>query len=455
MCTSRFLTASVGLSFLFSGVASAAVFSDVPNGHIYQTPIEHLASSGVLTGNPDGTFSINKSVNRAEMLAILYRAAGKSPDASSVKCFPDVEPGSWYEMYVCDAAANGYVNGYPNGTFGPGKPVLRVEALKMITNILGIEVDEIDVNARESVKFVDVSVSAWYTKYLYAAYSTGILPIAGMDSSRFYPDAELKKGEAAAMVYNAIIVELNEGRRSSSSSSVSSSSSSSTTTSTTTSSTSSVASSQSATETSVDVSFPFDTSGKFDDKKSYSYLFSLTDTTTGYIEVEAQTGAVSCRLYLLKDNGFSDEYYLGHQEGSKCYLHTAMRAGNYQLQLQPTVADATFTVKASVKTGDGNDGYIQALRLLKGTPKSANLEVGDIADYYVFSVTSEQNMTLEITNALELNCVIFPMSDVDLFGFGSPECNQSYKYPTGTYYVAVKRSIASKTSKKTYTLTLR
>lgn len=455
----RVFSSATAISLLMSGVASAAIFPDVPDGHIFQQPIENLVGSSVLNGNPDGQFYPNNAVNRAELLKMLYKAAGKTPDPSSVKCFPDVEPGSWYEMFVCDAAANSYVNGYPDGTFQPGKFVNRVEALKMIMNILGISVDEIDIGAREAVKFVDVSVSAWYTKYLYTAYTTNILPIAGMDGSRFYPESPLTRGEAAAMVYNAIVVELNAGRSTSSSSSASSVESSSTSTDTSTSTASESSTSSTAntgpTDTTVSTSFPFDTSGKFDDKQSYSYTFSTTQTTTGFIEVEAQTGAVTCRLYLLKESGFADEYYLGHQEGSRCYLHTTMRAGDYQLQLQPTVADATFTVETTEKAGDGNDGYIQASRLLKGNPKTSELAINDIADYYIFTISSEQSHTLEITNALEINCVIFPMDDVDLFGFSSPECNKSYSYPPGTYYVAINRSIASKTSKKTYTLTLR
>ncbi|MCK5021545.1 MAG: hypothetical protein KAS32_31345, partial [Candidatus Peribacteraceae bacterium] len=64
-------------------------------------------------------------------------------------------------------------------------------------------------------------------------------------------------------------------------------------------------------------------------------------------------------------------------------------------------------------------------------------------------------MTLESTNPLEVGCSIFPMSNVDLFGFSGPECNQSYSYPPGTYYVSVGRTIATRTSQKSYTLMLR
>ncbi|HBU09588.1 MAG TPA: hypothetical protein DEB30_02180, partial [Candidatus Peribacter riflensis] len=94
--------------------------------------------------------------NRAEMLKMLYKATGKTPDSTSRACFSDVERLSWYESYVCDAAAHHYVEGYSNGTFRPANPVNRVEALKMITQVIGIPVEEIGEEARQVVKFVDV-----------------------------------------------------------------------------------------------------------------------------------------------------------------------------------------------------------------------------------------------------------------------------------------------------------
>ena len=79
----------------------------------------------------------------------------------------------------------------------------------------------------------------------------------------------------------------------------------------------------------------------------------------------------------------------------------------------------------------------------------------DLHDWYSFVVSSEENMTVEITNASELDCIVYAMSDVDLFGFTGPECNQSYSYPPGTYYVSVSRRVSSRLIRKTYTIQLR
>src|SRR3989339_33903 len=432
------------------GTAAASIFfPDVPVSSVHYQAIEALVNAGVIDGNPDGTFQPEQLVNRAAFLKMLYKAKGKVPDPSSVRCFRDVIPESWYESFVCDAAANGYVNGYPDGNFRPAQEVNRVEALKMIMTVFGIDVQEISAEAKDVVKFVDVSTSAWYTKYLYAAYVKEILPIPGQEGARFYPESALLRGEAAAYIYNALNVEFFESRSSSSQTSSERALSESE-------GAQSEGSEQSSSAANIlSVSFPFETGGKFDGKKPFAYVFDIDTPTTAFTEVTAGTGKISCRLYLLEESGFADEYFLGHQEGGSCYLQTALNAGSYQLQLQPTVADATFTVSSAVKQGDGNDGFREASRLYERIPQTAVLGLDDLHDWYSFVVPSEASMTVEVTNPLEISCLVYAMADVDLFGFSCPEGGQSYSYPPGTYYVAVSRAVASKLSRKTYTIQLR
>ena len=439
-----------------ASVAIAAIFPDVPDGHVYQEPIEMLVGSQVINGNPDGSFYPDNPVNRAEMLKMLYKAKGKTPDPANVLCFKDVAPGSWYEAYVCDAAANRYVNGYADGTFKPGNPVNRVEALKMIATVFDYDVANITDSDREVVKFVDVSTAAWYTKYLYAAYQTGVLPIAGQSGSRFYPEWPLLRGEAAAYIYNALGVGLKiereetekqeeekkaeeEKKQQNNNNGASSSTKT------------------SAENISKNVVFPFNANGKFNEKATYSYLFDIAFTQVADVVVSLQSGAqgdITCRLYKVKENGFSEEYYLGYQEGQSCYITAALSAGAYQLQLQPSVANSTFTVSAARGPGDGNDGFIEALPLSKNVTRTEVLKGGNFANWYSFTVTSETKMTLEATNSQNMTCIIYSMSNVDLYGFTGPECNQSYTYPTGTYYVAIGRG-AAKGSSQTYTIKLR
>lgn len=447
---------SLLLSQSVSLLSSAAVFPDVPDGHLYQKEIEFLVGMQVINGNPDGMFLPLKNVNRAEMLKMLYRTAGKTPDPARRLCFPDVQPGSWYEQYVCDAAQRHYVEGYSDGTFRPERPVSRVEALKMIMTVLDIPVPELTKRSRDVVKFVDVSLSAWYTKYLYLAFARRILPIAGQDGPRFYPDQPLFRGEAAAYIYQALHLQEEEQ----STEDVSSSSSSALSMATEEGMSSSrkrQESSKSSVAGSIvkDVRLPLKREdGVFAGRQAILYRFTLSENQVLRLQMSlsvGQPGTVTCRLYRLEEQGFSMEYYLGFEEQGNCMMRVALAPGSYQWEVRPSEHDAAYSAEIIGVVGDGNDGFREAKILGKATPRVGVLEVGDTADWYKFTVTSEGDMTLQVSSAEGLSCLIYPMSDVDLYGFSGPQCNETYRYPVGTYYVGVGR-LTGKSGSAKYTV---
>lgn len=438
---------SLLLSQSMSGIGRAAVFPDVPDGHIYQEEIEFLVGMQVINGNPDGTFLPLKNVNRAEMLKMLYRTAGKTPDPGRRLCFPDVQPGSWYEPYVCDAAQHHYVEGYSDGTFRPERPVSRVEALKMIMMLLDIPVPELTKRSRDVVKFVDVSLSAWYTKYLYLAFARRILPIEGQEGPRFYPDQALLRGEAAAYIYQAL--HLQEAEQSTEDEAVSSVSSAAPEVvveegvSSAAEQRMSSARSSSSGHLTKDIRIPLrKDEGVFAGKQAILYRFTLAENHVLRLQMSlapGQPGKVTCRLYRLEEQGFSMEYYLGFEEQGSCMMRVALAAGSYQWEVRPSERDTAYSAEIVDATGDGNDGFREAKILGKAVPRVGVLEAGDTADWYKFIVQSEGDTMLQLSSAEGLNCLVYPMGDVDLYGFSGPQCNETYRYPLGTYYVGIGR----------------
>lgn len=411
-------------------MASAALFPDVPEGSLYQEAVDMLASKNIVKGNPDGKFHPERSVNRAEMLKMLYAAAGRTPNASLSNCFSDVQKGSWYEPYVCDAAsqANKFVQGYANGTFKPDAPVSRVEALKMIYTVMTLPLGEFTQTDRDRIVFTDTPSSAWYAQYLIAAYRDDILPLPGQSGLQFYPDKALLRGEAAAMISYAFHVHHEQESSSSFSSSSLSSSSS-------------VQTSSAVQAREIHVTFPFSDSGKFEKKGSVSYLFSLSAAkTTLAVEVRS-TGFVqaniTCRLYLIDKDGFSGEYYLGIQDNGVCRILITARPGNYQLQIQPDKDDAYFSVSVKSATGDGNDGFIEAQSLPGSIARTGVLGPNDIYDWYTVTIDSQRKATIEVTSSPDVGCIIYTPLNIDQFGFEGPKCNASYDFNPGTYYVGI------------------
>ena len=435
----RAMSAAFTISLLaFPIVASAAKFPDVPGDHPYNSPIEALVLEGVLTGNPDGNFYPARPVNRAEFLTMLYRATKKTPSAVSTSCFRDVAAAAWYANVVCDAVANGFVNGYPDGSFKPEQSVSRIEALKMVYKVFGFAIVTGDDANGASKDFTDVQAGQWYVTYITSSYRNGLLPVAGYPiAGKFYPSNALLRGEAAAYVWRAMNIsgDLLPTSYSSSSAMTSVPSSSSSRAAQTSS-----ASSVSRTATLL-VDFPFSDDGNVDGRTKFVYDFSLASPTD--ISVFAKLGSsnesgVSCRLYVLGDDGLSQEYYLGYEDAFSCSLKVSAPKGKLQLAVLPRDPNATYTVTTKTTKGDGNDGFDEAVKLEAGKSKGNQLGVSDYFDWYSFSL-SQKGAHVVQSFGEDVECVIYPLKDVDVFGFTGPACGEAYEYPKGSYMVEMRR----------------
>lgn len=116
---------------------SAENFSDVPRGVYYYEPVYNLVWDNIISGYPDGTFGPIKPITRAEMAVLLVNMLGLKADNTAAQRFSDVPSSHWAFGFVATAAAEGFVNGYPGGTFRPNTPVSYDEALTMIVALLG------------------------------------------------------------------------------------------------------------------------------------------------------------------------------------------------------------------------------------------------------------------------------------------------------------------------------
>ncbi len=438
-----FATMSFGL-LLYPMLSGAVRFPDVPGDHPYNSSVEALAIEGVVTGNPDGNFYPARPVNRAEFLTMLYRANKKTATAVSTSCFSDVKANTWYANVVCDAVVEGYVNGYPDGSFKPEQSVNRIEALKMLYKVFGLGILTGDDANTSSEDFTDIQAGAWYTTFVSSSYRNGLLPVAGYQSSgKFYPTNPLLRGEAAAYIWRAMNITGDfESTNESSSSSDSSDSSASYVSSVSSRASAAQRSSQQAGGTkTVQVDFPFTDEGDVNGVEKFVYAFPLTSSADVDIEVKLGTGkeaGVSCRLYLLGADSISDQFYLGYQSESTCRIKASVPAGSFQLEVRPEDGDATFQVFTKLTKGDGNDGFDEAKVLLPNKPTPGQLPVSDIADWFKVTVDSKGMHTVQLFGD-DVGCSIYPTADVDLVGFSSPVCGEQFEYAKGTYMVRVQR----------------
>jgi polyhydroxybutyrate depolymerase len=139
---SAILATAFVLELLPTVSAAPAPFADMEGRWFrYQEAVEYLKGKEVLSGYPDGTFRPNDTINRAELLKIVFK--GKSDTTPGQRrCFSDINPDEWYAPYVCAAKNRGIVKGYANGTFKPEEPVNFAEAIKIVLNAYGEEIAE-------------------------------------------------------------------------------------------------------------------------------------------------------------------------------------------------------------------------------------------------------------------------------------------------------------------------
>lgn len=163
-------------------VPATVSFSDVPDGAWYADAVETLASLGMFTGYPDGTFHPNSTITRAEFAAAALSFADMAPSA---RCsFPDVSAQDWFYPYVASAAEYGWIGGYPDGTFHPSGSITRAEVAVIVNHMLGRTPDQsfVDRSLDRLVSFSDLNSSHWaFYPIMEASNSHGHIKAGGSE----------------------------------------------------------------------------------------------------------------------------------------------------------------------------------------------------------------------------------------------------------------------------------
>ena len=138
----------------------SAYFTDVDNGAWYAEAVKVLSSKGIIAGS-NGMFEPDRPVTRAEFAAMAARFSGE--DGKGVNVFSDVFADEWYYGAVSCAAQNGWISGYPDGTFRPQNSITRAEAVTIVNKMLGRTPDEYYIYSNRYIlnRFTDVSEDFW------------------------------------------------------------------------------------------------------------------------------------------------------------------------------------------------------------------------------------------------------------------------------------------------------
>lgn len=176
-----FLIFSTTSKAIASSDVSISVFADVPTSYGYFEAINYLKDKGVITEYEGDTFRPDKTVSRAEFIAIILKA--KNIKITGKKyCFKDVE-NELFAPSVCEAKSLGFIKGFPDGLFHPEKEVNLVEASVIMTKAFDLK-----KNPQKNDR--------WYQQYIVALEEIHAIPF-----SLFEFDMKVRRGPLAEMIY--------------------------------------------------------------------------------------------------------------------------------------------------------------------------------------------------------------------------------------------------------------
>lgn len=169
--------ATMFYNLLADKTGDAKTFTDVPANQWYAKAVMTLAGKGVISGYPDGTFKPDASITRAEFVTMAMNFA--NAEKGTACSFPDVPQNMWYYGAIAGATQNGWISGYPDGTFGPDRYITRAEVTSVINRMenraadMSFMMDHLD----ELRTFSDLGFGHW-------AYSSMMEAANGHDYTR-------------------------------------------------------------------------------------------------------------------------------------------------------------------------------------------------------------------------------------------------------------------------------
>jgi len=180
-------------------------FFDI-SGHWAEKDIRYLVSRGILAGYANGSFKPNKAVTRVEAVAMLTRLMGAgSNDLPEKPPFGDTQDiPRWAWSAVTIAQAKGLIQGYENNLFKPNLAVTRQEAAALLVRAYGI-ITGFDEKAADQYQYADqAKIASWALVEVSTAWQLGLL--TGRNNEQFAPAEHLTRAEMSAALNRLLTI---------------------------------------------------------------------------------------------------------------------------------------------------------------------------------------------------------------------------------------------------------
>lgn len=170
-------------------------FADVAPMDWFYPAVRFVYEMGLMQGVTTDSFQPSLPMNRAMLVTVLHRLEGEplAPTAT----FSDLFPEDWYAPAVNWAATTGLVKGYPDGTFSPLAPITREELALLLYRYAAWKGQAVPPGSLAG--FPDrEEVSPWAAGELSWAVDRGL--VQGTDEGRLDPQGFATRAQVAAIL---------------------------------------------------------------------------------------------------------------------------------------------------------------------------------------------------------------------------------------------------------------
>ena len=178
-------------------VTEAEMFSDVSENKWYYDYVLDAANLGIINGRGDGIFAPEEDVTRGDFAVMLTNMLGvKNMPSVENNPFADVNENKYYSDAIAYCYKEGYIGGYPDGTFKPEQSITRQEAAKIMAEAM--ELTEVS----DELFNDDAKIGGWASEFVYQCRAAGIFG-GDADTGNFRPTDAISRAETAKIMVEA------------------------------------------------------------------------------------------------------------------------------------------------------------------------------------------------------------------------------------------------------------
>lgn len=177
----------------------AQSLKDIPDAYRYE--IELLMEHDIVNGYEDNTFRPKKAVTRAEAITMIGKVSGLDVTKEAKVPFADVSDQSFARAYIAAGVEAGILNGYPDGTFGPAKPLTRGDMAVVLSKAFHF-------TETTNTPFTDIKTEDYYYTNIQQIFEAGVT--SGYPDGTYRPKQEINRAEFSAMLARILKEQLKE-----------------------------------------------------------------------------------------------------------------------------------------------------------------------------------------------------------------------------------------------------